>query len=414
MSAEPAQELAGLVLAPGELRFEARLAGGTTRVSFRNDSGAVPSPDAALAAALMPAMRSGGSLRIAADLSPRVARRQRDFQAIQQGWSRGWNLPQPPLREVEVEAGRRSAVPATPSGRVAAFFSGGVDSWATVLSEPELTDLIFVRGIDIVPHLQPQQEGLADRVEPLLRAAAAELGLGFHAVETDTRRLGDAAELDWQTYSSCPLVATALCFEGVFDRVLIPSDTDHATQADMGSADRVNQIWSTESLEIVDHGGAFGRFERTRRIAWDPVVRRTLRVCWQNRDGRYNCGECHKCNLTMFALEALGVLDRFPTFPPGLHPEVFADYTPTHPIQLTIWEDLVDGLRECGREDLAAPIVPVIERGELGLGRRRAQQAEARAEAAEAAAATILGSRSWRLAEPLRRLGARGGRRRGA
>jgi len=31
-----------------------------------------------------------------------------------------------------------------------------------------------------------------------------------------------------------------------------------------------------------------------------------------------NCGRCRKCSLTMVTLDALGVLDRCPTFPQGL------------------------------------------------------------------------------------------------
>ena len=50
------------------------------------------------------------------------------------------------------------------------------------------------------------------------------------------------------------------------------------------------------------------RLEKVERLADSEVARRTLRVCWRNLDGRYNCGRCEKCLRTMVALEALGVL----------------------------------------------------------------------------------------------------------
>src|SRR5689334_25123610 len=123
----------------------------------------------------MPAMRHGGTLALDEPVSPLVMRNQPDFQAIQKAWSQSWNYGEEPLKEVEVEAPLRTgdATPAT--GRVASFFSGGVDSVAAILANPEITDLIVVRGVDILPRLT-HQEGLADEVETSYREAAAELG----------------------------------------------------------------------------------------------------------------------------------------------------------------------------------------------------------------------------------------------
>jgi len=50
-------------------------------------------------------------------------------------------------------------------------------------------------------------------------------------------------------------------------------------------------------------------------LASQPAAQAHLRVCLVNWDGSYNCGRCEKCLRTMVAMEALGVLDRFPTFP---------------------------------------------------------------------------------------------------
>ncbi len=93
----------------------------------------------------MPAMRAGGSLTMEERVSPRLLRNQREFQAIQRAWSLGWEDDGEPLHEVEIHAHPRAVEPRY-GGRVATFFSGGVDSWATVLNNPDITDLIFVRG----------------------------------------------------------------------------------------------------------------------------------------------------------------------------------------------------------------------------------------------------------------------------
>src|SRR5689334_4026494 len=168
-------EIANLQIAPGELAFDARIGDHERRIWFRSESAVDPCPEAALAACLMPAMGGGGgTLRMDAPISPRMLRTQREFQAIQRAWSLSWPFGDPPLEEVEVLAPVRPVEVRQPTGRAAAFFSGGVDSWSTVLDNPDLTDLIFVRGADILPR-QPHQEGLADQVEERLRAAAEEL-----------------------------------------------------------------------------------------------------------------------------------------------------------------------------------------------------------------------------------------------
>ncbi|HEX6667031.1 MAG TPA: polysaccharide pyruvyl transferase family protein [Solirubrobacterales bacterium] len=439
-------EIAALRCEPGELSFEARIGGEERRVWFRTESELTPNADAALAACLMPAMRNGGRLRMTDPVSPRILRNQREFQAIQVAWSREWNFGVPPLKEVELEAPERPLDPAPASGRVAAFFSGGVDSFATVLENPDLTDLIFVRGVDLIPGV-PEHQGLVDEVEQRMRAAAAELGMPLHVVATNVRELSDPLA-PWEAYNSCALVAVALFMAPLFDRVLIASDSDHATQLPLGAGRMIDQLWNTERLEIVDACGRLGREQRLQRIAGHPVVQRDLRVCWQNPDGAYNCGRCRKCVLTMIGLEAIGARAEVSSFPAELDLDLLADFEMTQPIQLIYWEGLLESIRDNRRADLEQAVAPLVERGKRALGlpqsyrvredgppaakplnssaadakaealskalreaEDRAEAAAARAEAAERSdaearqmLAVVLGSSSWRLTAPLRRL----------
>ncbi len=407
MSIAVEQTVADVGAAPGELSLSFRAGSGSTRLWVRTETAVTPPGDAILPLVLMPAMRRGGRLRVEAEVGPRVLRNASEFGAVQAAWSRSWPFPAPPLREVEVEAAPRRASPRPPSGRVAAFFSGGVDSWATVLGEPELTDLIFIRGgVDIVPGLQPWQAGLAERVEPVLREVAAARGLTLHVVETNARELSEPL-VPWGAYCGGPLAAIALFFEEAFDRVLISTSAEWVNQPRHGAARLVDELWSSERLEIVEAGNCDGRFERTRVLAADPDARRSLRVCWHNPDGIYNCGRCNKCVLTMMTLEALAAREHFETFPPQLDTEQFAAYTPTQGIEVASFAEALAEFRERGRDDLVAVIEPVVRRGEAALGDPGLAAAEQRAEAAEALLAELAGSRSWRLTEPLRLTAAR-------
>jgi hypothetical protein len=402
----------------GELTFEARIAGTEPRrLWYRTATELEPSADAALATCVMPAMRSGGRLTMKEPVSPRLLRNQREYQAIQRAWSFAWTFGEPALEEVEVSAPVRAPERPDPRGRVAAFFSGGVDSFATILDNPDVTDLIFVRGYDLLPQMN-HQEGLADRVEERLRAAAADLGLPLHVVETNARELSDPL-VPWEAYSACPLVAIALFFEPLFDRVLIPGDSDHETQPPIGSARLVDQLWSTEGLEIVDDGGRFSREQRIARIAGHPVVRRTLRVCWENPGGAYNCGSCRKCMITKISLEAIGAREEVTTFSPEFDLELLDDYEMSQPIQLVLWEDLLDTVRDRGRDDLERAVEPLVARGKRALGLSQSYRLRLsrggtgpggptlELEQAQQQLAALVKSRSWQMTEPARRLAAK-------
>lgn len=366
-------EIANLQIGPGELGFDARVGEVARRVHFRSETEVEPYAEAALAACLMPAMGSGGgTLRMEEPISPRVLRTQREFQAIQRAWSLSWSFGDQPLEEVEVVAPVRPVEVRQPVGRVAAFFSGGVDSWSTVLENPDLTDLIFVRGIDILPRLA-HQEDLADRVEARLRAAADELGLPLHTVETNLRELSEATGPEnplvrWEAYYGCAVAAVALFLGCCFDRVLIAGDSDYEVQVNFGANRLVDQLWSNENLEIVDDGGRFSRVERTHRIAAHPTVRKSLRVCWENPGGAYNCGHCRKCLMTMATLETADALAQIETFPDEIDLDAVAEVVLPVPVLLTLWEDILDATRAAGKPELERAVAKAVSQSQRLLG----------------------------------------------
>jgi hypothetical protein len=390
VSAGPESAVTDPGCAPGELSFTASVGKRVERLWFRGVTVPATSADAALATVLMPAMGQGGTLAIEGPISARLLRNQVEFQALQRSWSAQWPFGLPPLQEVAVSAPSRAATGAR-SGRVATFFSGGVDSWATLLANPDVTDLVFARGLDLVPGW-PQHERLAGEVEARLREAAADLGLRFHAVETNVRSFSDPL-VRWETYAASVLAAIALAFEPLFERVLIASDLEFGRQVALGAAWQVDHLWSTEGLEIADWGGRFDRTERLRQIVDHPVAQATLRVCWQNPGGAYNCGRCGKCLLTMIALEAIGARKKIATFPAELDLRHLDGYAISTPLQVACWEQLLETTQRAGRQDLAAPVAAVVETGQRALSGPERELRD------------VLGSRSWRLTAPLRRLG---------
>jgi hypothetical protein len=386
-----ASEITDVSSKPGELAFSVRVEEREAEVWFRTETAVRPPADPVLPATLMPAMTRGGRLSVAAPISARLLRNQPDFQALQRFWSSQWPFGLPPLREVEVEALARVGDGPAQRGRVATFFSGGVDSWSTVLANPDVTDLIFARGLDLVPGW-PQHEALADEVETRLRGAAAELGLPLHVIRTNLRTFSDPM-VRWETFAASALAAIALFFQPLFERVLIATDIDFARQVPLGAAQLIDHLWSTEGMDVVDWGSRFGRTERLRQIVNHPVAQATLRVCWLNPDGAYNCGRCGKCLLTMIALEAIGARDKVRTFPGELDLGLLGESPITVPLQLTFWEELLETTQRAGRADLEGPVAAHVEAGRRAVGGPK-QDLQ-----------TVLDSHSWRLTAPLRRLG---------
>jgi hypothetical protein len=420
-------EVTDLHCSPGELSFRARVGGHDQLVRMRAAGGETATgADPVLAACLMPAMRFGGSLTLPGPVSPRVLRSQREYQAVQRAWSLDWEFGDPPFEEVEVIAPTRAPEAPREPGRVAAFFSGGVDSWSTLLDHPEITDLIFARGFDLIPGATHHAE-VAPEVEARVREVADELGLTLHVVETDLRELSDPLVL-WDAYYASACMAVAHFLAPRFERVLLASGMDHEVDdPPIGSARLVDHLWNSEQLEIVDDGGRYSRAERTRRIADHPLVQRTLRVCWENRGSAYNCGRCRKCLMTMITLEAFGVRSGVQTFPPDLDLQNLDTFKTGQILVLTLWEDVLDAVRAGGRADLEPAVEGVVERGKRDFGlppsyRRRhlpgppplRKAATTPDVETPATLSELLESRSWRMTAPLRKAGTALRRLRGA
>jgi len=108
--------------------------------SWRPESEALVS-DAVFAACLLPAMASGGTLRIASPVSPQLLSSANKIQEIFHTWAPD------KLHPITVEAEPRAHTAREAGGQVACFFSAGVDSFdATLKHHDEVDVLIFVHG----------------------------------------------------------------------------------------------------------------------------------------------------------------------------------------------------------------------------------------------------------------------------
>jgi len=257
-----------------------------------------------LAATLVPAMGVGRPLRIPAPLSEKMLQGMTSIQEVLQCWYAGYE-------SIPIEAESRPDPPDSRPRGVGCFFSAGVDSFYTLLQhQQEIDTLIHIHGFDI----RLEDRALREKVTASIRQAARDLGKDLIEVETNLRAFSDRYAC-WPTHQfGAALASVAHLLAPRLRKVYLPASLSYLELDPCGSHPLLDPHWSSENLEIELDGAEATRLEKVGRIAESETALNWLRVCWQNTDGAYNCGQCEKCLRTMIELELQGALQRCRTF----------------------------------------------------------------------------------------------------
>jgi hypothetical protein len=258
------------------------------------------------------AMTLGEPLRIALPVDRLLARNFRELMRIWAGWY-------PALREVPLEIDVVDVDDAKSARRTGVFFSGGVDSFFTILRNEEArntalpaNDLILVGGFDF----PLDQLEAFERHRQRLSEAANELGKELVDVVTNLRetRLREAS---WaELWHGPALASVGLALEGRYSLLMIASTSPYGELEPWGSHPMTDSLLSTQAVRVLHDGAEFTRLDKVRYLSGSQVALRWLHVCFRKASDQ-NCGRCRKCLLTMLALELFGVLDVCRTFPAG-------------------------------------------------------------------------------------------------
>jgi hypothetical protein len=298
-----------------------------------------------------------------------------------------WKWWYPSVSIVPVEAD--AAAPAGPPGdRAGAFFSGGIDSFFTLLrgratatpnERRPIQDLLTVHGFDVSLPKRSEFERMLARHQRV----ADELGLELIDVATNLRETRWSAA-DWGTMAhGAGLAGIGLALERRFGTVYIASGGGYRGQGlhPWGSHPVTDPLYSTANTAIVYDAIEYLRIEKIEAIAGSAAAHHALHVCWVMDDDE-NCGACKKCLRTMLVLDLLGVLSSFETFPrvPLLERVARTDWS--HPTDTRELEDTRVLALARGRSD----VVRAIDAGmtytrllgalakPVGLARRAAQR----------------------------------------
>ena len=254
-----------------------------------------------LASTLIPAMAVGEDIRLDVPVSARMLEGVAKIVRINKTWF-------PNLHRSRVEA--EPAVPSATGTVTASFFSGGLDSFYTLLrprAGNAVETLIAIVGFD----LRFEKRAFAPAIVRRLEQAAASLGKDLVVVDSNAYEIGHKY-VSKAEHQGGFLAAVALGLRNVRLCYIASSWTLWRDLPPFGSHPATDPLWSTEATEFVHDGVELSRPDKCFEIADNDVMLEHLRVCVYRPD-LYNCGMCSKCVSTAFNLQLAGTIDRCAT-----------------------------------------------------------------------------------------------------
>jgi hypothetical protein len=189
-----------------------------------------------------------------------------------------------------------------PRAATALCFSGGVDSFHSLLTGPS-DALVYVLGYDVALG----DEARAAAVEHLVRDVAARTGRDAVIVRTNLRE-HPSFGVGWERAHGGALAGVGHLLDDHVGLLRLSATFSQMEIRPWGSHPALDPLWSSARLRI-DHAGLeIRRIHKLTRIAGVPLVRQHLRVCWENRGAGLNCSHCDKCLITMAVLAHSGQL----------------------------------------------------------------------------------------------------------
>jgi hypothetical protein len=272
-----------------------------------------------------------------------------------------------PLVKIEAPVLKRPSSE-TPA-RSGFFFSGGIDSLATLranrlnypLEHPgSIKDGILVYGLEVT---DPKA---FEHVVHSNSVLAKEAGITMIPVFTNIRDIGPERSSDFwnfwmEEFMAAAFSAIAHTLSKRLCSVTLNSDRDLTDlMRPFSSHPLVNPYFSTSNMKMRLEGIAMNRFQKTKLISdWDLALQ-NLRVCNRSefyQPGKLNCGECEKCIRTKVALIAVGALERSSSFLSNkVTAEMVAKYAILSQTSFQFWKEMIAPLNEIGRYDLVKAI----------------------------------------------------------
>lgn len=205
----------------------------------------------------------------------------------------------------------RTDVHVEPVEAKALLFSGGVDSFYSLLKAPRHDFLVSIHGFDIPLKDHARMEMLRTSLNAVSKATSMRPIL----IRTNFREHSVAGRGPlWERSHGGVLAAVGHVLGDHAGQLTISSSYGIYNPVPWGSSFMTDPFFSSERVRIRAFGEHTRREKKVPAIAHDPLAQKYLRVCWENRNGLVNCSRCGKCLMTMLSLAEAGALDEFKVF----------------------------------------------------------------------------------------------------
>lgn len=214
------------------------------------------------------------------------------------------------------------------NGIVGTGFSGGVDSFSTLIDKFENeSDIEYKINTLFFFHLgqygninDPNTKSKAIEHYEVSNSYAIEANLPFVFMDSN---MFEFYKPEWE-YDAGPLcrIAAILVFQRALIRYYVSGSYHYMQLCDFQKFYHLDDVadpfiyimLSPDNLEIILDGSQYYRSEKTVKVASYAPAHHHLNVCVNSEINiieEKNCSVCHKCNRTLIILEALGKLHEF-------------------------------------------------------------------------------------------------------
>ncbi|MGD1939203.1 MAG: hypothetical protein ACFCA4_16870 [Cyanophyceae cyanobacterium] len=272
--------------------------------------------DAALVAALMPAMKLGEDIEIDGIISERL---YYVFSSAYQGLLK--NIL-PVLKNIEIKPRHLEKYTTKPIGSMTGF-SGGIDAFHTLnchFYENQIPDAFRLTHLlfnNVGSHSSGGEKLFRARYNRLL-PLTQKLGLPYVAVNSSLEEFYQAVNISFRASSVVRNGSVALLFQRGIGKYYFSSGYKYIELNRHREIAGNLSYWeaiatpflSTETMEMFSVGHEYTRVEKTLQVADVEDSYTWLDICSSNKLAG-NCGQCKKCLQTQLTLDIAGKLDRY-------------------------------------------------------------------------------------------------------
>lgn len=316
-----------------------------------------PNTDAFAIAAIPLALVLGEDIRIQSPISQRLLLNLLDVIAVYRSY-----YPQT-TKAVQILCATESRAPIG-NTRVGSFFSGGIDSLYNIAEfrrlhdlygTPLVADLWLVHGADIPLTDRELWKKTHDRL------ASVSKDFEFVDIATNLRNVYGNF-ISWpEIGSSAVLGAIAKLFSDKCGLALIGSSWEFSCTIPHASTPLIDPLWSCDRQNVMHFTGRTSRLDKMKAIqSHAPEFLPGLRVCYENREGAYNCGVCEKCLRTQLEILCANPSASLEQFEQRLSPEAISrirlSRSPNSQYATVFWRDIEAASRTAGMHEIATAI----------------------------------------------------------